>query len=572
MSSRYPFSAVVGQDDLKLALLLAALDPGIGGVLLRGQKGSAKTTVARGLAALLPGVAPFAELPLGATEDRVVGTLDLRAVLAGEGSRFEPGLLAAADGGVLYVDEVNLLADHLVDVLLDVAVSGVNRVEREGVSHQHPARFVLIGSMNPEEGELRPQLLDRFGLAVEVVASQSPAERAEVIRRRLAFDADPAAFSAAWGDTERLLAERLASARPAEVPDELLEPIAALCVAVGAEGLRADLVLARGAAALAGWDGRLVATVEDVRRVAPLALAHRRRRTPFEAPGMAGDELDRALDDALGAPDEGHEGDGGGAEREHPMAKPVAPIPLAAVASTQGPSGRRSIVPGTRGRLVGDRPTDGPVASVAVTATVRATATARAEDRSSSPVVREAIRDDRCGNLVILAVDTSGSMGVERRMAAVTGAVTGLLVDAYQRRDRVAIVGFRGDGAEVVVRPTGSVEVARARLSTVTTGGRTPLAAGIDVALELAISSVDGRDPLLVVVSDGRATAGPVGQDPVEAALAAAERVRRRGVTAVVVDAEEGPTRLGLTRQLAQAMGARHLTLDELAPKALGRS
>ncbi|MDP9006182.1 MAG: VWA domain-containing protein [Actinomycetota bacterium] len=212
------------------------------------------------------------------------------------------------------------------------------------------------------------------------------------------------------------------------------------------------------------------------------------------------------------------------------------------------------------------------MASVAVTATVRATATARAEDGSSSPVVREAIRDDRCGNLVILAVDTSGSMGVERRMAAVTGAVTGLLVDAYQRRDRVAIVGFRGDGAEVVVRPTGSVEVARARLSTVTTGGRTPLAAGIDVALELAISSVDGRDPLLVVVSDGRATAGPVGQDPLEAALAAAERVRRRGVTAVVVDAEEGPTRLGLTRQLAHAMGARHLTLDELAPKALSRS
>jgi magnesium chelatase subunit D len=566
---RYPFSAVVGQDDLKLALLLAALDPAIGGVLLRGQKGSAKTTVARGLAALLPGDAPFAELPLGATEDRVVGTLDLRAVLAGEGTRFEPGLLAAADGGVLYVDEVNLLADHLVDVLLDVAVSGINRVEREGVSHQHPARFVLIGSMNPEEGELRPQLLDRFGLAVDVIAPDSPARRAEVVRRRLAFDADPPAFHAAWDHEERLLADRLVAVSPAVVPDELLEPIAALCVAVGAEGLRADLVVARAAAALAGWEGRPAATVEDVRRVAPLALAHRRRRNPFEAPGMASDELDQALDDALGEPEAHGEHDEATQDREHRTSAPTAPVRLAAVSSPEGPSGRRSTLRGPRGRLVADRPAEGPVASVAVGATVRATALARAEDRSAAPVLREAVREDRAGNLVILAVDTSGSMGVDRRMAAVTGAVAGLLVDAYQRRDRVAVVGFRGEGAEIVVRPTGSVEVARARLDTVTTGGRTPLAAGIDTALELALASNDGREALLVLVSDGRATAAPDGQDPLEAALAAAGRVRRRGISAVVVDAEEGPTRLGLTRQLAAAMGARHLGLDELAAGGL---
>ncbi len=190
--ARFPFSAVVGHDDAKLALLLAAIDPAIGGVLLRGQKGSAKTTLARGLAALLPGDAPFVDLPLGATEDRLVGTLDLGAVLTGEGRRFEPGLLAAAHGGVLYVDEVNLLPDHLVDVLLDVAASGVNRVEREGISHEHAARFVLIGSMNPEEGELRPQLLDRFGLAVDLTTSLEPRDRAEAVRRRLDFDADPA--------------------------------------------------------------------------------------------------------------------------------------------------------------------------------------------------------------------------------------------------------------------------------------------------------------------------------------------------------------------------------------------
>src|SRR5205823_3755980 len=225
-----------GLDDVKLALLLVAVDPGIGGVLLRGQKGSAKTTLARGLAALLAGDAPFVELPLGATEDRVVGSIDLAAALTEGERRFEPGLLARAHDGVLY----------------DVAVSGVNRVEREGVSHTHPSRFVLAGSMNPEEGELRPQLLDRFGLAVDVRAPTDPTVRAHAVRHRLAFDADPVAFAARWAAEETSVRDRLRGARPASVSDDLLDAISALCTAVGAEGLRADLVIARAAAALAG--------------------------------------------------------------------------------------------------------------------------------------------------------------------------------------------------------------------------------------------------------------------------------------------------------------------------------
>ncbi|HZD65017.1 MAG TPA: ATP-binding protein, partial [Acidimicrobiales bacterium] len=282
----YPFPAVVGHEEAKLALLLNAVDPGLGGVLLRGQKGSAKTTLARGLALLLPGQAPFVELPVGATEDRVVGTLDVTAALTGGEVRFRPGLLAAAHGGVLYVDEVNLLPDHLVDVLLDVAAGGVNRVEREGVSHAHPSRFVLIGSMNPEEGELRPQLLDRFGLAVEVAASTDPHERAEAVRRRLAFESDPVGVEAAWGQPQAGLRDRLAAAAPAPLGEGLVEAVCSLCVAVGAEGLRADLVICRAAAALAGWEGRGVAGPADVRRVAGLALAHRRRRSPLEDPGI----------------------------------------------------------------------------------------------------------------------------------------------------------------------------------------------------------------------------------------------------------------------------------------------
>jgi magnesium chelatase subunit D len=546
----FPFSAVVGQDEAKLALVLAAAEPAIGGVLLRGQKGSAKTTLARGLAALLPGSSgqqarPFVELPLGTTEDRLVGSIDLAAALTGGEVRFSPGLLAAAHGGVLYVDEVNLLPDHLVDVLLDVAVSGVNRVEREGISHTHPSRFVLIGSMNPEEGDLRPQLLDRFGLAADVVAPADPAERAEAVRRRMAFDADPVAFAAAWPD------EPLPAAPPATLPDELVHRISVLCASVGAEGLRADLVICRAAAALAGLEGRPTTTVDDVRRVAPLALAHRRRRQPFDDPGMAPEEIDQALTEPE-------------ADEQERVAQPDDPpermTRLEAPRTTATAGGRRSMVEGPRGRLVGDRPPTGPLGSVAIGPSIRAAghgAPLAATD------LREAVREQRAGNLVILAVDASGSMGAETRMEAAKAAVLGLLLDAYQRRDRVALVTFRGDGADVALRPTGSVEVAKARLTDLPTGGKTPLAAGIHAALTLAQHPADR--PLLVLISDGRATAGPDGVDPLVAAKEAAAEVRRRSVPAVVVDAEDGPARLGLAAELAEAMGARYLTLSQLS-------
>ncbi len=576
--ARFPFSAVVGHDDAKLALLLAAVDPAIGGVVLRGQKGSAKTTLARGLAALLPGHAPFAELPLGATEDRLVGTLDLAAILTGDGRRFEPGLLAAAHGGVLYVDEVNLLPDHLVDVLLDVAASGVNRVEREGISHEHPARFVLVGSMNPEEGELRPQLLDRFGLAVDVTTSTDPAARAEAVQRRLGFDADPSA-AARYAGTERELRDRVANVSHARVPDELMLRIAQLCAAAGVDGLRADLVISRAAAALAGWEGRDDATVDDVRRVAPLALAHRRRRTPFDDPRDGGlDDAMAALDDR-DEPDEVRDeaGGGGGRDDDHvaPPAPPQRVVPLRAARAPVEGAGRRSPAETTRGRLVGSGTPNGPIESVAVGASARAVAERRALEPDGPAVragdLREARREQLAGNLLVLAVDASGSMGAQRRMEAVKGAVLGLLVDAYQRRDRVALVAFRGERAEVLLRATGSVEVARARLVDVPTGGRTPLAAGIDASLELATSPANrgsGHRPLLVLVTDGRATA-PVDGDPVAAARRAAAAVRGRGVDAVVVDAEDGAGRLGLAAEIAEEMGARYLRLADLSAGTL---
>ena len=580
----FPFSAVAGSDDMKRALVLAAVDPGIGGVLLRGEKGTAKSTLARSVAALLPGRAPFAELPLGATEERVVGSIDLAAALGESEVRFSPGLLAEADGGVLYVDEVNLLADHLVDVLLDSAASGRNLVERDGVSHEHAARFVLVGSMNPEEGDLRPQLLDRFGLAVEVRAPLDPEVRAEVVRRRLAFDADPAGFVEAWSEQEAALAQRLATARPASLDDDLLVAISSLCAAAGAEGLRADLVMARAAAAHAGWEGRAHTTADDVRLVAPLVLAHRQRRHPLDPPGADQQRLDDALDDALGPPpvaeaddpDTPDAPDGAAPDRlDAPAAPPDAVATLrAARAATAAPAaGRRSPVTGPRGRTIADRAPAGPPSGIAVVATARTAATRRATDPSSPAGIvaadlREPVRETRAGTLLVLAVDASGSMGAADRMAAVKGALLGLLVDAYQRRDRVALVTFRGDGAEVALAPTASVELARRRLDDLPTGGETPLAEGIRAAADLADrSGTDTLRPLLVLVTDGRATGGA--GDAVDAALLEAAVVRHRGLPAVVVDVEDdsGP-RLGLAARLAEALDGQHLPLGSLtAPR-----
>lgn len=540
----FPFSAVVGQEDPQLALLLAAIDPGIGGVLLRGEKGSAKSTLARGLAALLPGGAPFVELPIGATEDRVVGGLDVGAALGGGQARLRPGLLAAAHGGVLYVDEVNLLPDHLVDVLLDAAASGVHRVERDGVSHEHPARFVLVGSMNPEEGELRPQLLDRFGLSVDVRAPRDPALRAEVVRRRLAFEAGVAT------NDDREVATRLAAARPATLPDEVVAFAVRLALSVGAEGLRADLVLCRAAAALAGWEGRTTARAEDVERVAAFALAHRRRRRPFDPPALAPEELAEAVQQARREPEPSDAGDdqtGRWDDLAGVVAQPVSVTPpLAAGAKAQ-------IGPTVRGVVVGDRAPgpEGP-AAVAVAATLRSSLT-RGAPAVSATDLREPVRRRPPTRCIVLAVDTSGSMGSHERVAAAAGAVLGLLADAYRSRHKVALVTFRGGCAELVLAPTASVEVARARLGGLPTGGATPLAEGMGAALDAARRAASaGDDPLVVLLSDGRATAGSHAFDR---ALEMAREMAAANVPLVVLDAEDGAARLGLAERIAAAAG-----------------
>ena len=626
----YPFSAIVGQEDLKLALLLNAVSPEVGGVLVRGEKGTAKSTAVRALARLLPPIevvsgcpyscdperpnpdcpagphpedAPWerrpvrlVELPVGASTDRLTGTLDIEKALSEGEKAFEPGLLAAAHRGILYVDEVNLLADHLVDLLLDVAAMGLNHVEREGVSVRHPSRFILVGTMNPEEGELRPQLLDRFGVTVEVSGNDDASERVEIIRRRLSYEADPESFAEGWAADDQEFARGVQEARErlavTQLSEETLHTIAALCTQFGVDGLRGDLVTAKAARALAAWEGRGAVATDDVRRAALLALSHRRRRSPFEDPGIDPRELEQLLseDPDPDPPDGGAppptRGDGGrdhtpepsrttpgSGERTFSSAGEFEPVRLEVPEKGRGgPLGRRGRVIGDHGHPVGDRGAGEIPEDIALTATVRAAAPHQlARDRTGPGLIvrredlRRNLREGREGNLVLFVVDASGSMAARKRMSAVKGAVVSLLSDAYQRRDKVGLVSFRGREAHVLLPPTSSVELAASRLGELPTGGRTPLAAGLEKAVEVLRRErlrEKERRPLLVLLTDGRTTVGP---DP----RGAAAGLLRLGVASVVIDTEEGYTRLGLARTLAEAMGARCLRLEELRADSL---
>jgi magnesium chelatase subunit D len=633
----YPFSAIVGQDDLKVALLVNAVSPEVGGVLVRGEKGTAKSTAVRALAGLLPSIGvvsgcPFScdpampnpecpagphesgastetrpvrlvELPVGASTDRLAGTLDIEKALSEGKKAFEPGLLAAAHRGILYVDEVNLLSDHLVDLLLDVAAMGVNHVEREGVSVRHPSRFILVGTMNPEEGELRPQLLDRFGITVEVSGNPDPADRVEVVRRRLRYEAAPEEFYGEWSNADADVASSVEEARRrlpgVGLDEDILFGISTLCAELGVDGLRGDLVTAKTARVLAAWDARVEVVLDDVKRAAVLALSHRRRRGPFEQPGIDPDEIENALSQDSpdppdgpdgGAPPSGESQNGGertpgrqgpdpseartgAGERSHSASEPFEPVRLEVPdKGSGGPLGRRSRITGETGLPVGDREDGGNPGDVALAATVRAAAPhqkARGREGQGlevrAPDLRQNVREGREGNLILFLVDASGSMAARKRMSTVKGAVLSLLNDAYQRRDKVALISFRGEGAETLLPPTSSVELAAARLEDLPTGGRTPLAAGIEKAAEvLGREGLRDRErrPLLVLLTDGRATAG---SDP----KAVAARLRSTGVTSFVVDTEEGYVRLGMAGELAGAMGARCLRLEELRSDTL---
>jgi magnesium chelatase subunit D len=649
----YPFSAIVGQDKMKLALILNVINPKIGGVLLRGEKGTGKSLAVRALANLLPEVevvagCPFhcdpqrpkdmcsacsakiakgeilsvvkrsvsvTDLPVGATEDRLVGTIDIeRAIKLGE-KCFEPGILAEANRNILYIDEVNLLDDHLVDVLLDAAAMGVNYVEREGVSFSHPSQFVLVGTMNPEEGELRPQLLDRFALSVEVKGIPYREARAEIVRRRIAFEADPAGFIASQVENQNQMREKIVNAAKllpqVTLGDDLLELITLICTDFGVDGHRADITIYKTACTIAAFKGRTQVIEEDVKEAAELALAHRHRRQPFEEPQMEQQQLQDSMQkweqnknqnkeqqqqqpqppqapqdsDQKNDPENKDQQEKDGIKQEQVfeadepyMVKPLSTPVLDEVERSGAGRRSKSISNSKTGRYVDSAIPKGKVTDLAFDATFRAAAPFQRQRKEETgahaglliekPDFREKIRERKVGSLIMFVVDASGSMAAEERMAATKGAVLSLLLDAYQRRDRVGMVVFRKEKAELVLPPTNSVELAQRFLSTLPTGGRTPLAHGLSLGLE-TIQKYLLRNkqtiPLLALVSDGRANVPLNGGDPVEDAKRVAREIGCSGIKAIAIDTERGFLTFGLVKQVSDEMKGRYLRLEELS-------
>lgn len=653
----FPFTALVGQEEMKLALLLNVVAPAVGGVLVMGHRGTGKSTAVRALADLLPQLdtvrgcayncdpadadalcddcaarlssgeslkrerknVPVVELPLGATEDRVCGTIDLGRALKEGIKAFEPGLLARANRGFLYIDEVNLLEDHLVDLLLDVAATGRSRVEREGVSAEHPARFVLVGSGNPEEGELRPQLLDRFGLCVEVVTERDLDCRVLIVERREAFDRDPAAFNASAQSEQMRLRRKVMRAAAlyakVEVTRAVLRQVAELCLRLGVDGHRGEITLTRAARALAALEGRRAVSAADVRRVAPMSLRHRLRRDPLEQGGGSA-RVERATEEVFGRDEvelkttssgdgarrsaasvEGNdvaEGDAG--RDENVLVLPPAEVGLRQDALAQGEQGRTRTPKHTgtparrragsggskfsaRGRYAGATPLKSEGGRVALDATLRAAALSRAVHGTGFHVAPEALRfkryRSRSGTLFIFVVDTSGSMALNRIEQA-KGALVQLLRRSYVNRDRVALLVFRAAGSELLLPPSSSVSRARALLDALPVGGATPLASGLLRALEVArrAASSESRRVRLVVFTDGRANV-PLTEKVDKDGTARRERIRREILAlgaslaqacdvSMVVDTQGRFTDGGEGRFLSGALGGGYVRLPQL--------
>lgn len=640
----YPFSAVIGQEELKLSLLLNAVNPRIGGVVIRGEKGTAKSTTVRALGTLLPektaavggaGCSPaVVTLPLNATEDMVAGGIDFQRAMK-EGRRiFQPGLLAKADGGILYVDEVNLLDDHIVDIVLDAAASGENRVEREGISFSHKASFVLVGTMNPEEGEIRPQLLDRFGLCVEVTAESDSGKRAELMVRREAFDADSRGFILKYRKENERISEKIAAARSllhrVSVPSHLRGFVTELCRENNVAGHRADLVMEQAAKAHAAYRGKREMTVDDITAVAGLVLAHRRRDpvppSPPEQPQEQRSEpekSDRENDERQEQPreeagkgrneepgnasrqeevDEGNReenktddtdgssgtGDGTVAPEMEQLFDIGAPFKVRKISSPKDRKTRRGSGRRSRSRVSQKqgRYTKSTIArknnDIALDATLRAAAPFqrhRDNERGMAVVlreqdIREKIREKRLGNLLIFVVDASGSMGAKGRMVASKGAVMSLLIDAYQKRDKIAMVSFRKDEAVVNLPVTSSVELAATMLREMPVGGRTPFSAGMVKGYEIArnhlIKEPEAR-PILIVITDGKANKALGPGKPLDEAFEVSRKIsREERIRFLVVDTEEpGLINFGLAVKIAGLLNAEYFKIDDLQADSL---
>lgn len=676
MAFVYPFSAIVGQERMRRALILNAVNPRIGGVLIRGERGTAKSTAARALAALLPEVdvvvdcrfgcdpsrpttwcteckerhnrgevlptdkrqTPFIDLPVSATEDRVVGTLDIeRAIKEGE-RHFEPGILAAANRGLLYIDEVNLLDDHVVDVLLDSAALGMNIVEREGISFSHPSRYILVGTMNPEEGDLRPQLLDRFALSVDIRGLRDARERVLIMERNLSFEEDPKKCREEWQEQEKALSDQIGSAR--ELVDSVqytrqdLLSIAALTSSFHVDGHRADLVILKAARAHAAFEGRSSITDRDIALAAELALPHRLRRGPFQQVEVNIDDLQSHIEqiqsevstaemsevptDEEESPSKkkqrktvAHESsqqvkdlgqaeptkqwvgdslearwwEGGDEVRIGETFKPrQISTPLDRMSRRHGGRRTRTRTDRKRGRYVMARPATDKTDDIALDATLRAAAPHQLSRKAQRSRVAFAIqRSDlqrkirvrKAANLILFVVDASWSMAVAERMSATKGAILSLLTDAYQRRDRVGLVVFQKDRAMTILPPTNSIELAQRALADIPVGGKTPLSAGLQLALDVFEKEKRIHPdilPLMILLTDGAGNVSMGHLAPQDEAHKVADQIQEADIRSVVINMEHAAFDQGLANELAERLGGPCYTLHQLKAEHLYRA
>ena len=624
MQTIYPFAAIVGQEQAKRAVLAALVNPRAGGLLIGGSKGSAKTLLVRSSSVLL-GKQQLINLPLNITEDMLFGSIDIEYAVSKGAKRFAPGLLSRANGNIIYIDEVNLLRSELLTAVLDTAASGINCVERDGISYSEQLQFTVIGSMNPEEGTLPSHILDRFGMYVDVQGSKEISERVEIMHRILQFEQNPQSFCNTYAKETDDLKKQLEKAQEllaeVNITEAMMTLAAQMCAQAFCAGHRAEIYLLETARALAALAGRTYILPQDMDDAAQLVLVHRMRKPPEQQEEQQeNNEQEPEEDNLENQDDESQDNDDGDCqlppspsneneddgqddddddnEREDednpPEENQLAPeeriadidkhfkmpkmlLDLGKNRAIRRGSGKRSTTRTDykQGRYVRAELPKGKVEDLAFDATIRAAAPMQKlrEDNGcalniKSEDMRQKVREKRIGNTFLFAVDASGSMGARERMRAVKGAIFYMLQEAYQKRDRVGMIAFRRQAAELLLPITRSVDMAQKCLAQMPTGGKTPLADGLSKAL-LTLSLLNKRDkemePVLILLTDGRANAVAEGDDPIASALKMAEKIREAKITALVIDTESGFIKLGLAKRIAAAMGASYYTLQNLS-------
>ncbi len=635
LHSIYPFTAVVGQSQAKRVILIALVNPRVGGLLIGGRKGSAKTTLVRAAQEL---VAPrkIIDLPLNVTEDMLFGSIDIEYAVSKGERRFLPGILGRANGNVLYIDEANLLRQELLTAVLDANSAGFNHVERDGISFTHETSYTVIGTMNPEEGVLPSHVLDRFGMYVDVQGELETASRVEIIKRALDFGKDIAEFRKQYAESTEALRELVNVSRETlaqvEISEAMMQLAAQMCAQAFCAGHRAEIYLLEAARAIAALAKRTYILPQDMQEAAVYVLPHR-MRTPPEPQEMEQEEQeqneeqdenqepqddeqnDDQLPDELPLPpqlpdnedDDSSEDDSEDdkeqdeEKQEEQNSNQLAPeeqiadidrsfkipklvLDMGKNTTLRRGSGKRSATKTDlkQGRYVRAELPKAKVEDLAFDATIRAAAPYQRMREANGCALniqkedlRQKVREKRIGNTFLFAVDASGSMGARERMRAVKGAIFYMLQDAYQKRDRVGMVVFRRQKAEMLLPITRSVDLAQKCLAEMPTGGKTPLADGLATAL-LTLARLNKKDselePILVLVTDGRANAVEEnGGDPIEAAVKMAEKIRKAKITSVVIDTENDFIKLGVAKKVAQAMGASYYNLRQLSKEQILR-